>query len=127
MSATSAVQTALVAALDGIAGLTGVYDGPPARAAFPYAAIGAGSSTNWSHKTARGREHRLIVSIWDEAGNSARLQGLAAATEDAIEAMPRDLGEHRLVSLALIRSRIVRDGAGPWAAIIEYRARTLEE
>lgn len=126
-----AVQTALVAALTNHAPLasavSGIFDGPPPRTAFPYVAIGEGFSSDWSHKTARGREHRLTILIWDDGHSAARLHSLMAEAETAIEAMPAVLAGHRLASLAFIRSRVVRDPAGPWAGIIDYRARTIEE
>lgn len=128
MSAGEAVQATLVAALAGHAGLAGVgvFDGPPARAAYPYVAIGAGVTGDWSHKTGRGREHRLAITIWDDGASAARLHALMADAESAIEGMARDLDGHRLVSLVFLRSRITRDVGGPWAGLIEYRARTLE-
>lgn len=130
MSAESELQAALVAALsdaDGLSGVaTGVFDAPPARAAFPYVVIGDGIAFDWSHKTGRGREHRLAVNIWDDAGRAARLHALIAATEAAIEAIPPALPGSRIVSLVLVRSRILRTPGGPWAGLVEYRARTLE-
>lgn len=124
MSAAEAVQRALVTALRG-AGLA-VYDGPPRQAAYPYAAISEGLASDWSTKDARGRELRLSIAIWDDAGAAARLHALAAAAEDAVDAMPRDLPGHRVASLVLLRSRIVRDPDGPWAARLDWRARLLE-
>lgn len=130
MSAAMALQAALVTALraaDGIAGVvSGVFDGPPARAAFPYLAIGEGTSFDWSHKTGRGREHRIALIVWDEAERSARLQALLAAAGAAIEALPRDLPGHRIASLVFVRERIARDPIGPLMGLAEYRVRTLE-
>ena len=68
-SAAEALQRALVAALRAepfAAQLTGIYDGPPAEAVCPFVAISDGSTTDWSTKDARGREHRLSIAIWDE-------------------------------------------------------------
>jgi hypothetical protein len=130
MSAAAELQAALVAALAGAAGVAGiaqgVFDGPPPRAAFPYVVIGDGLSSDWSHSLARGREHRLAITIWDEAGRAARLHGLVGAVESAIEALPAALPHHRIASLTLLRSRILRRADGPWAGIVEYRVRTLE-
>lgn len=124
-----AVQAALVAALAGDpvigAAVSGVFDGPPARAAFPYIAVDGGQTTDWSVKDARGREHRVAISVWDDGMASARLHGLMAAAEEAIEDMGRDLPGHRIASIAFLRARIVRDADGPWAGLIEYRVRTL--
>ena len=49
MTIAIALQQAVVAHLSadpGLSALTGVHDGPPARAAFPYAAIGDGLVTD---------------------------------------------------------------------------------
>lgn len=127
--AQAALQQAVIAALGGHAPLaavvSGIYDGPPARAGFPYVAIGPVVSTDWSHKTGAGREHLLTLSIWDDGGGVARLQALMAEAEAALAAMPRELGGHDLVTLTYLRGRIARDADGPWAAILDYRARTL--
>lgn len=131
MSAAQAVQAGLVAALNGHAPLasmiSGVFDGPPARAAYPYVAIGDGVTADWSHKNGRGREHRLAITIWDDGASAARLHGLMAEAETAIEGMSRELDGHRVISLVFLRSRMARDADGPWAGLIEYRARTLED
>lgn len=131
MSAGAALQAAIVAALtaaDGIAGVaSGVFDGVPARAAFPYLAIGDTIGTDWSHKTGRGREHRIGVTIWDEAGRASRIRALMAAAGTAIEGIGPDLPGNRIAGIVFLRERIVRDVAGPWAGLVEYRVRTLED
>ena len=51
MSVVMDLQKAVVAHLSAdpaLNELTGVYDGPPPRAAFPYAAIGDGLVSDWS-------------------------------------------------------------------------------
>lgn len=129
MSAAAELQAALVAALagaEGIAGVAAVFDAVPARAALPYIVIGDGLAFDWSHKSGRGREHRIALSLWDEGGRTARLQALMAAVGAAIEALAPDLPTNRIASIALLRERLVRDPAGPWAGLIEYRVRTLE-
>ena len=124
MSAAIEVQRALVAALGSLG--VAVFDGPPGDAATPFVAIGDGGATDWSTKDARGREVRISIAIHDGGGAPARLHALAAAAEDAIEAMPRDLPGHRVASLVLLRSLIVRAADRPWAARLDYRVRTLE-
>lgn len=130
MGAAEAVQTAIVAALNDHPSLRqmidGIFDGPPAQADFPYISVGGGASADWSHKTGRGREHRLAVTIWDDGDSPARLHRLMAEVEDAIEGVGAEIGGHHIVSLVFLRSRVLRDADGPWAGIVEYRARTLE-
>lgn len=129
MSAAAELQAALVAALgaaDGIAGVaTGVWDGAPARPAFPYLVLGEGQSLDWSTKTAAGREHRVTVTAWDRAGEAARLHALAAAAEAAVDGLPPDLPGHWIASVAFVRTRHARPAAGPWGAQVEYRIRTM--
>ena len=125
MSAGGALQAALAAALSGDARLTGVYDGPPARAGFPYAVIDAGSESDWSHKNGDGREVLLALTVWDE--QPARLAVLADAVEALVVGSGGAAGVAgwQLVSMRMIRRRTVRDVAGPWATAIDFRARML--
>lgn len=124
----AALQIALVAALGGQTGLgdvvSGIFDGPPPRAAFPYVAVGGWVTSDWSHKTGRGREHRMAISVWDDGESPFRLRALMGRAEDAIETIGTVDGA-QLASLAFLRSRVIRDAAGPWVGIIEYRARLL--
>lgn len=122
MSAGGAVQAQLAASLATLTGLTGVFDGPPARAAFPYAAIDASFESDWSHKSGVGREVMIAVTIWDD--QPARLQALADEVEAKVAAIGGD-AEWQLVSLAMVRRRTIRDVAGPWATAVDFRARLL--
>lgn len=124
MSAGAALQAALAQSLASVGELTGVFDGPPARAAFPYAAIDASLETDWGHKTGQGREVLAAVTVWDD--QPARLQQLADLVEQKVLAVSLE-GEWRLVTLRLVRRRTLRDVAGPWATAIDFRARLLAE
>jgi hypothetical protein len=129
MSAAAQLQAAIVAVLaeaDGISGVaSGVFDGSPARAAFPYLVIGEGVSFDWSSKSHAGREHRVVISVWDEAGRTARILALTAAAGVAIEAMDRALAGHTIAGVQFVRERLVRAPGGPWAGAVEYRVRTV--
>ena len=122
MSAGSALQVALVEVLAAEPGLTGVFDGPPARAAFPYAVIDAGLEGDWSHKSGKGREVLVGLTLWDD--QPARLAELADAVETRV-AGASIVARWQLVSMLLLRRRTVRDVAGPWAVAIDFRARLL--
>ena len=122
MSAGAALQAAVAAALSGEGRLTGVYDGPPARAVYPYAVVDAGSEIDWSHKSGSGREVLVALSLWDE--EPARLAELA----DRVETLAVEVGAvsgWQLVTMRMLRRRTVRDVAGPWAVAIDFRARLL--
>ena len=122
MSAGGSLQVALAERLNAVPDLTGVYDGPPARAPFPYAAIDAGTETDWGYKSGEGREVLVAVTLWDD--QPARLHVLADAVEGAVIGAG-DVEGWDLVSLRLMRRRIVRDVSGPWAAAVDFRARLL--
>jgi hypothetical protein len=127
--AAMAVQRALVAALRGApfsVAPTGIYDGPPVDAAFPYVAVSDGATSDWSHKSGRGREHRLSVAVWDDGVSPTRLHRLIGEVEAAVEGMPRALDGHSVASLVFLRARVVRDADGPWVGRVDYRVRTLE-
>lgn len=127
--AATVVQSALLAVLEAhpalADALTGVFDGPPPRAAYPYLSIADGLVSDWSTKTATGREIRLSLTIWDDGEMPARLHDLIGHVENAVEALPRDLTGWRIASCVFMRSMIARDPAGPWAGLVEYRVRML--
>jgi hypothetical protein len=122
MSAGGTLQGAIAAALANVTDLTGVFDGPPARAAYPYAAIDATTETDWGHKSGEGREVMVAITVWDD--QPVRLHALADAVETNIRALPATDG-WQVVSLRLVRRRVLRDVAGPWGAAIDFRARML--
>ena len=122
MSAGGALQSAIASALSDTAELTGVFDGPPARAAYPYVALDATTESDWSHKSGAGREVLVAITVWDD--QPVRLHGLADQVEGALESLGTIEG-WQLVTMQLVRRRVVRDVAGPWAAAVDYRARML--
>lgn len=127
--AVQVLQAAAIAALSAHPVLTtqlsGIYDGSPPRAAFPYVAITDGLTSDWSTKTTTGREIRLAFTVWDDGEAATRLADLMGHVDDAILAIPRDLPGWRIASLVFLRSIVVRDAAGPWAGLVEHRVRLL--
>ena len=126
-----AVQKGAVAAMRAHAALanavSGIFDGVPAGACFPYVAMAESPCVDWSHKSGRGREIRLAVTVWDDGARAGRLHGLMREVETALEGMAMVLDGWRVVSSRFLRSRVVRDADGPWAGLVEYRVRVLEE
>lgn len=120
------LAAAASAALAGVAGLNGAYEGPPVQAAFPYARIEAGPESDWSHKSGEGRELRLAITIHDQGERPARLRQLMGTAQAAIGALDGDLGDWRLVTLIFLRSRMLREPGTAWAGAIEWRARLLK-
>lgn len=123
------LQAAVVTTLEAhpalAATMTGVYDGPGPRAVYPYISISDGLVSDWSTKTAIGREIRLALTVWDDGEEATRLHELMAHVEDAVAALPRDLSGWRVASIVFLRTLVVRDSAGPWAGLVEYRLRLL--
>jgi hypothetical protein len=122
-----ALQAAAMEKVAGAEGAGGVYPGPPLQAALPYAVVETGPETDWSHKSGAGREVRLAVVVRAGGERPDRAQALAAAAEAAVGGGLEPDG-WRVVTLAFLRSRCVRDGRGDaaaWAVTIEYRARML--
>ncbi|WP_439532097.1 DUF3168 domain-containing protein [Polymorphobacter sp.] len=128
MSASLAMQRLMMAALAGVPGVSGVYDGPPAGAVAPYLTIGPDLVTDWSTKTETGHEHRVQVRVWDErdgpAPGTARLKPLMAAVEAALAGMAGEAEGHRLVSSRLVRALVTRDSEGWSEGLVEFRLRS---
>ena len=123
MSAGASLQVALVGVLAEVGGLTGVYDGPPPRASYPYLVVDAGTELDWGHKSGAGRDVAVAVTVWDD--QPARLQDIAAEVERAVEDVSVVSG-WALASLRFSRKRVMRDVAGPWAVALDFRARLLK-
>lgn len=122
MSAGGTLQSAIASALGGIAELTGIYDGPPARAGYPYVSLDATAETDWGHKGRDGREVLVAITLWDD--EPVRLHTLADEIEATLQSISATTG-WQLVTMRLVRRRVLRDVAGPWAAAIDFRARML--
>ncbi|MGB5484870.1 DUF3168 domain-containing protein [Parasphingorhabdus sp.] len=129
--ALEAVQQQLVARLSGHAELTGlvsgIYDGPPPRADFPYIALATGASLDWSHKGGVGRELSLALTAYDDGETAARLHRVMALVEETLESGLDDPLGWQIVTFDFRRTRILRSAVSPWSGLVEYRARVLRE
>jgi hypothetical protein len=130
--AAATIVGAVSAALHGVAGLSGVFDGAPMRAGDAHAVVEIGPESDWGHKSGAGAEVRLAVLIRCGGERPGRARQLSYAARSAVEAIGPQLGAWRLVSLAMLRSRVLatREGGrsepGPgWTGVVEYRARML--
>lgn len=122
-----ALQAAAVTALSAIEGIGRVYDARPLQAVIPHALVTTDGEADWGHKSGEGREVRLAATIRDKGERPLRLRRLLAEAETALAALPAMMQPWRLVTMRLIRSRIVAVPREGWAAVIEYRARMLRE
>ena len=125
MSASLAVQRMMAAALAGVAGVTGVYDGPPVDAVSPYLVIGSDLVSDWSTKTETGHEHRVAVNVWHAGPGAAPVKAMMGAVEAALAGLNGFRDGHRLVSARLLRTLVLTDAEGWTQGIIEFRMRTI--
>ena len=129
--AVEAVQQQLVTQLNAhppLAGqISGIFDGPPPRADFPYIALATGASLDWSHKGGVGRELSLALTVYDDGETAARLHRVMALVEEALDdGLPNPAG-WQIVTFGFRRTRILRSAVGPWSGLVEYRARVLRD
>lgn len=122
----AALRAAAIEALEAL-DLGGVYPGPPLQAAVPYATVECGPETDWGHKSGRGREVRLAVTLRDKGERPERAQAFADVAEAALEA-GLEVEGWSLVTLVPTRRRTIAEGRGAgWAVAIDWRARMLAE
>lgn len=130
-SALEAVQEQLVARLyahDPLMDLiSGIFDGPPPRAGFPYIALATGASLDWSHKGGVGRELSLALTVHDDGETAARLHRVMALVEAVLEPGLDDPVGWQVVTFTFRRTRVLRRAAGPWSGLMEYRAQVLRD
>lgn len=131
MSAYAVLESAIMAALSSHAPLhaaiNGVHRMRPTRATPPYLTIGESLTADWGTKDLRGREVRIALDLTDAAESPARLYGLMAEAEIALEGLARNLDGWRVASMIFLRSRITRNAARDWSGVIEYRVRMLAD
>lgn len=108
------------------ASLTGIYDGPPARPAFPYVVIASSAATDWSHKTGTGREVSFGLALYVGEGDAALLHDLSAAAEVALAQPLTNQPGWTIVNFNFQRTRMTRVADGPWSALLDYRARLIQ-
>ncbi|MGL4542145.1 MAG: DUF3168 domain-containing protein, partial [Polymorphobacter sp.] len=122
------VQKLLVAALRQDSALAvlvqGIFDGVPAAAQFPYVTLGPDLTSDWSSKTSRGHEHRVSLSVWDEAAGTARAKSVLAAIEDAVRQLAGAIDAHQIVSVLFLRSFVTKNPDGATQGVIEFRIRS---
>lgn len=123
MTAGAALQAAIVGLFTGMEGLAGIYDGPPARAEYPYLVVDCGTETDWSCASHRGREVTLQLIVWDD--QPARLAELEERFETSLS--PKiDVTGWGMVTLHLREKKRLRQPGAPGNCSFRFRTRLLQ-
>ena len=125
--ASGALVGAVMAALREVDGLSGVADGVPIQAGDAHAVVEAGPETDWGHKSGAGAELRFAVLIRCGGESPGRARELAERARQAVAGAAPSASGWRLVSLVMLRSRLVRLAGPGWTAATDYRARMLKD
>lgn len=123
--ATGALVSALIAALRDVPGLSQVSDGEPLQAGDAAAVVDAGPETDWGFKGGEGAEVRLAILVTCGGEAPGRARGFGERIRAAVATVAPDLGRWRLVSMVMLRSRLLREAGPKWTAVVEYRARMI--
>lgn len=105
--------------------LNAVTEEAPSRTSLPWLAIAATASTDWSCKTAAGREVRAALELHCRGDAADTAADLVAAIEARIERLPRTQTGFLIASIQFLRARAEQRGANRRAILLEYRFRLL--
>lgn len=121
------MRAAVLARLRAEVPVTRVFESAGAKGTVPYLCLREWSAGDWGTKDRAGRELRVGLVVRDEGESGARAEALAAQAEAALLSLPRDQPGWRVVTVVPVRSVLIGEGAGRWAALIDVRVRMLEE
>jgi hypothetical protein len=124
------LRAALVAWLradPALAALNAVTEEAPARTSLPWLALAASASTDWSCKTALGREVRIALELHCRGDRPEAAGDLVAAIEARIASLPRDQPGFAVVTTRFLRARAEQRGESRRAILLEYAFRLLAE
>lgn len=107
--------------------LNAITEEAPSRASLPWLAIAASASTDWSCKTAQGREVRVALELHYRGDTPAAAIDLAAAIESRVAALPRAQPGFSVVTAQFLRARAEQRGESRRAILLEYRFRLLAD
>lgn len=128
MSAELAARAAILTALRSDATLLGlvnqIADGDPVKASAPWLLVGGATATGWG---ARGVEGVTLRQSFELAMRGTAVTDVSAVLgqiDFVLKAMPGELGDWRITSLNLERSRIRRTET-EWRAGADYSIRLV--
>ena len=106
-------------------GLNAVVEEAPSRTSLPWLAIASSASTDWSCKTAPGREVRVALELHCRGDRPDTAADLVAAIEARVESLPRTQGPLQVAAIQFLRARAEQRGESRRAILLEYRFRLM--
>jgi len=106
--------------------LNSIEEDGPVAASPPHLALVASAGTDWSTKTARGREIRLALELAGRGDDPAQTAVLAQRVEQRIATLAPQQAGYRIVVTQFLRSRVARRRRGLRAVLLEYRFTLIE-
>ncbi|HBM72664.1 MAG TPA: DUF3168 domain-containing protein [Erythrobacter sp.] len=106
--------------------LNSIEEDGPIAASPPHLALVASAGTDWSTKTARGREIRLALELAGRGDDPAQTAVLAQRVEQRIATLAPQQAGYRIVVTQFLRSRVERRRRGLRAVLLEYRFTLIE-
>ncbi len=105
--------------------LNAVGEEAPSRTSLPWLAIAASASTDWSCKTAPGREVRVALELHCRGDAPETAATLVAGIEARIESLPREQPGFHVATIQFLRARAEQRGESRRAILLEYLFRLL--
>jgi len=126
MSGALAIRAAIHEALRGDEALltlvNQVSDGTPDKASAPWLMLGEGVATGWGARQVDGVALRQPVQLALRGDDFARATAIMARVDAVLAGLDADLGDWRITSLRLARSRVTRGRSG-WRIDADYAVR----
>ncbi|WP_067737922.1 DUF3168 domain-containing protein [Novosphingobium naphthalenivorans] len=105
--------------------LNAIAEEAPARTSLPWLAISASASTDWSCKTAPGREVRVALELQCRGDTPDAAAALVSAIEARIESLPRAQAGFAVATVQFLRARVEQRSESRRAILLEYRFRLM--
>ena len=100
--------------------LNSIEEDGPVAASPPHLALVASAGTDWSTKTARGREIRLALELAGRGDDPAETAALAGRIEQRIATLAPQQAGFRVVVTRFLRSRVERRRRNGRAVLLEF-------
>ena len=100
--------------------LNSIEEDGPVAASPPHLALVASATTDWSTKTARGREIRLALELAGRGDDPAQTAVLAQRVEQRIATLAPQQAGFRVVVTRFLRSRVERRRRNGRAVLLEF-------